>query len=223
MQPIIFVINPNSTQAVTDAIDQAVAPLRLSDGPQIRCLTLEQGPPGVQTQLDADSVIMPLVNLVRALDQEHGKAVSAYVIACFSDPGLHAVREATERPVLGISECGILTAMTLGHRIGVIAILRGALPRHARLFAAMGVSSRIAAELPIGMSVLELADAHKTRQALKTVGQTLRDQHLADVIVLGCAGMAEHRSWLEQELGIPVVEPSQAATAMALGRSRLGW
>lgn len=223
MRPIIFVINPNSTQAVTDAIDQAVAPLRMSDGPDIRCLTLQEGPPGVQTQLDADSVTMPLVSLVRQLDQEHGTAVTAYVIACFSDPGIHAVREATDKPVLGISECGMLTAMTLGHRIGVIAILRGALARHARLFAAMGITERIAAELPIGMSVVELADEQKTRQALRSVGQILRDEHLADVIVLGCAGMAAHRSWLSQELGVPVVEPSQAAVAMALGRSRLGW
>jgi Asp/Glu/hydantoin racemase len=46
---------------------------------------------------------------------------------------------------------------------------------------------------------------------------------LADVIVLGCAGMAEHRQWLEQALGIPVVEPTQAATAMALGRALLKW
>jgi Asp/Glu/hydantoin racemase len=223
MRPIIFVINPNSTQAVTDAIDQAAEPLRMSDGPEIRCLTLKEGPPGVQTQVDADSVTMPLLSLVRQLDREHGNSVTAYVIACFSDPGIHAVREVTDKPVLGISESGMLTAMTLGHRIGVIAILRGALPRHARLFAAMGITARIAAELPIDMSVVELADAQKTRQALKNVGQTLRDDHLADVIVLGCAGMAAHRAWLSQELGVPVVEPSQAALMMAVGRSRLGW
>jgi Asp/Glu/hydantoin racemase len=223
MRPIIFVINPNSTQAVTDAIDHAVAPLRLDQGPEIRCLTLTQGPAGVQTQTDADRVAMPLVDLVRSLENEHGDAVKAYVIACFSDPGLHAVREATRRPVLGISECSILTAMTIGHRIGVIAILRGAIARHARLFGAMGVTSRITAELAIDMSVVELADSQRTRNALKAVGQQLRDQHFADVIVLGCAGMADHRLWLEQELGVPVVEPSQAATAMALGRSLLHW
>jgi allantoin racemase len=31
----IYVINPNSTQAVTDAIDAALDPLRASDGPKI--------------------------------------------------------------------------------------------------------------------------------------------------------------------------------------------
>ena len=33
------------------------------------------------------------------------------MIACYSDPGLHAAREVTTKPVLGIAECGILTAL----------------------------------------------------------------------------------------------------------------
>ena len=50
----------------------------------------------------------------------------------------------------------------------------------------------------------------------------MRDQDQADVIILGCAGMARHRAGLEAELGLPVVEPCQAATAMALGATLLG-
>jgi allantoin racemase len=43
------------------------------------------------------------------------------------------------------------------------------------------------------------------------------------VLVLGCAGMARYRDELEAVARIPVVEPTQAAVAMALGRVRLGW
>jgi Asp/Glu/hydantoin racemase len=35
---------------------------------------------------------------------------------------------------------------------------------------------------------------------------------------MGCAGMARFRQPLEEAVGIPVVEPTQAAAAMALGR-----
>lgn len=223
MPPIIFVINPNSTQAVTDTFDQALDALRVANGPEIRSLTLKEGPPGVETQINADSVTMPLVALVKELDKTHGDQVGAYVLACFSDPGIHAVREATKRPVLGISECGVMTAMTLGQNIGVIAILKKSIGRHTRYFNALGVADRIVAELPLGMGVLELSDSARTRVGLQRVGEKLRDEHLADVIVLGCAGMAEHRRWLEQALGIPVVEPTQAATAMAMGRALLKW
>lgn len=223
MQPIIFVINPNSTQAVTDSFDPALDALRLPNGPEIRSLTLKEGPPGVETQINADSVTMPLVALVKELDVSFGDRVGAFVIACFSDPGIHAVREATKRPVLGISECGVMTAMTLGQNVGVIAILKKSIGRHSRYFNALGVANRVVAELPLGMGVLELSDSARTRAGLKRVGEKLRDELLADVIVLGCAGMAGHRQWLEQTLGIPVVEPTQAATAMALGRALLKW
>ncbi len=99
----ILVINPNSTEAVTAAIDRAMAPLRSPGGPEIRVVTLKEGPPGVESQIDADGVILPLLRLLRGEERGTG----AFVIACFSDPGLLAARETTAKPVLGIAECGI--------------------------------------------------------------------------------------------------------------------
>ena len=173
--------------------------------------------------MDVEQVTLPLVKLVKSLDAKHGDAAGAYVLACFSDPGLHAVREATTKPVLGISECGVVTAMTRGHRVGVIAILRQSIPRHGRMFGAMGLTERVVAEVPLGMNVVDLVDADRTRAGLLRAGKELRDTHLIDVVVLGCAGMAAHRAWLEEQLGIPVVEPTQAAASMAIGRTLLGW
>lgn len=215
----IVVINPNSTETVTAAIDAALAPLRLAGGPAIVCQTLHEGPPGIESQHDADSVIEPLC---RAVIAQHNTA-SAFVIACFSDPGLHSAREATAKPVLGIAECGILTALTLGHRFGVISILKKSVPRHLRYIGAMGVGDRLAADLPIDLGVVELADAHVTMSRMKDVGIKLRDVHGANVLVMGCAGMARYRDELEAAVRLPVVEPTQAAVTMALGRARLGW
>ena len=45
----ILVINPNSNPAVTAGLDAALGPLRLSDGPSIRCMTLCEGPFGIET------------------------------------------------------------------------------------------------------------------------------------------------------------------------------
>jgi allantoin racemase len=215
----IVVINPNSTEAVTAAIDVALEPLRLSGGPQIVCQTLHEGPPGVESQQDADAVIEPLCRTIAAQDN----LASAFVIACFSDPGLYSAREATAKPVLGIAECGILTALTLGHRFGVISILAKSVPRHLRYVAAMGVGGRLAADLPIGLGVTELGDARTTMARMTDIGCRLRDAHGADVLVMGCAGMARYRDELEAAARIPVVEPTQAAVAMVLGRVRLGW
>ena len=219
MRERILVINPNSTVSVTHAIDDAMAPLRIPGGPEIACLTLDEGPPGVESQIDADGVIQPLCRVIR--DQELD--TSAFVIACFSDPGLFSAREATAKPVLGIAECGILTALTLGHRFGVISILAGSVARHLRYIGAMGLGERLAGDLPVGLGVTELADARTALTRMIEVGRRLRDGHGADVLVMGCAGMARYRSDLEEAVQIPVVEPTQAAVTMALGRIRLGW
>src|SRR5258705_2030659 len=215
----ILVINPNSTEAVTRGIDEAVEPLRMPGGPAIECVTLKAGPPGIETQQHVDGVVAPLLTLVREKESEY----AAFVIACYSDPGLHSVREATKKPVLGISECGILTALTLGHRFGVIAILQQSIPRHLRYVGALGVTERFAGELPVGIPVVELSDEKKTFGRMVEVGKALRERHGADVVVMGCAGMARYRKPLQDEIGVPVVEPPQAAVAMAIGRVRLNW
>src|SRR5438045_6600821 len=154
----ILVINPNSTESMTRVIDEACEPLRITGGPAIETATLKEGPPGIETQQHVDGLVAPLVSFVR----EKEKQYAAFVIACYSDPGLHAVREATKKPVLGIAECGILTALTLGQKFGVIAILKQSIARHLRYVGALGVTERLAAELPVGLAVTELSDEAKT-------------------------------------------------------------
>ena len=62
-----------------------------ADGPEIVCETLAEGPFGIESQADVDSVTMPL----RRLRREPTTASAAFVIACYSDPGLHVCREGT--------------------------------------------------------------------------------------------------------------------------------
>ena len=208
----IVVINPNSSAAVTAAIDRALRPWRVASGPAIECVTLSEGPHGIETQAHVEQVVPPICRLVRARED-----AAAFVIACFSDPGLHAAREATARPVFGIAECGLLTALILGERFGILAILESSLPRHLRYLRQLGLHARFAGELPLGLGVVELADEARTLERMIAVGTRLRDQHGADVLVLGCAGMARYRATLAAALGMPVVDPTQAAVTMAIG------
>jgi Asp/Glu/hydantoin racemase len=212
----LFVINPNSSQAVTDGIDIAIDPLR-SFGVPIRCLTLAEGPPGIESQRQADLTIAPMLNLAAAQ-----KDAAGFVIACFGDPGLHALRDQTGLPVVGIQEAAVMTALTLGQRFGVIAILPPSIPRHLRAFGAMGVLDRLAGDRALGLGVADLADPNKSLDAMIATGKRLRDEDGANVLIMGCAGMAHYRDPLQHATGLPVVEPSQAATSMALGQIQLG-
>jgi Asp/Glu/hydantoin racemase len=211
-RPRILVVNPNSNEAVTKGLADALEPIAFKDGPDIDCVTLKEGPYGIETQEHVDSVTLPLRRLVAGRND-----VDAFVIACYSDPGLHVCREATARPVFGINEAGVLTALARGERFGVIGIGQRSIRRHVRYMRQMGLLERFAGERPLNMSVAETASGEKTLDRMIEVGKELRDEDGADVIVMGCAGMARHRRLLETALSIPVIDPTQAAVTMAIG------
>ena len=212
----ILVINPNSTDAVTDAIDRSVAGLRFAGGPEVECVTLAEGPPGIETDAHVAQVVEPLCRLAAARQD-----ADAFVVACFSDPGLGALRAGQGKPAYGISECAMLTALSLGGRFGILSILDQSIPRHVRYVAELGLSGRLAGDLAIGFGVTELEAAEGVFARMVEVGVELRDRHGAGSLILGCAGMADYRARLEEAVGLPVIEPCQAAVAMALGRLRL--
>jgi Asp/Glu/hydantoin racemase len=208
----IRVVNPNSNQAVTSNLDAALDALRFENGPEVVCSTLAEGPFGIETQADVESVVLALCRLVEA-----DNASDAFVIACYSDPGLHVCRESTARPVFGIAECGVLTALARADRFGVIAIGQRSIQRHMRYLRQMALMARFAGERALEMSVAETASGEKTLERMIDVGRKLKDEDGAQAIVMGCAGMARHRRPLEQALSIPVIDPTLAAVTMAIG------
>lgn len=206
----ILIVNPNSNMAVTDGLSAALDGFRFHGGPEIECLTLAEGPFGIESQRDIDAVALPLARLVA----ERADA-AAFVIACFSDPGLDACREATRAPVFGIMEAGVLSALARADRFGVVALGPASVARHRRAMRRMGVLDRLAGERPLGLSVAGSAGPAAFARLAETARALVADG--AGAVVLGCAGMACHRAALEAEIGAPVIDPTQAAVAMALG------
>ena len=208
----ILVVNPNSNPQVTRNLAEALQPICFDGGPEIECVTMAEGPEGIETQADLESAVMPLRRLVAA-----DNSADAFVIACYSDPGLHVCREATTRPVFGIAECGVLTALSRGDRFGVIAVAQRSIGRHVRYVRQMSLMDRFVGERPLDMSVAEAASGDGTLARMVSVGRELIERDGANAVVMGCAGMSRHRAALEAALGVPVIDPTQAAVAMALG------
>ena len=208
----ILVLNPNSSEEVTRRMAATVAPF--ADGlPELAYGTLAEAPAAIESDADTRAVAPLVAEYVAAHPAE------AYVIGCFSDPGVTEARRHVSAPVVGIGEAGYLAALTLGVRFGVISILAPSVRRHAAHIARLGLSERLAGDRPLGLGVADLADAEA---AVIATGQALRDQDGADVLVLACAGMGHHRKAVEAATGLPVVDPVQAAvfqaaTALALG------
>ena len=206
----VLILNPNSSPSVTRMLDDSVAPFRFPGGPEIRCETLNEGPEAIESEEDVLEVAPRVRDFVACHE------AGAFVIACFSDPGLAEARSVSRRPVFGMAECGYAAALTRGSRFGVISILADSLPRHRRHIRALGIDSRLAADLPLGIGMRELNQSNRVASKLRGVGRALIHDHDADVLVLGCAGLAAYRAALEADTGVPVIEPVQAAASFAV-------
>jgi Asp/Glu/hydantoin racemase len=213
----ILVINPNSSEETTRAMAEGVAFLARPGSVAVDCVTLPEGPPGIETQRHVEQVVLPLADRIAA------ERADAYVIGCYSDPGLHLARETVpDRPVLGIAESAYLAAIGLGQRFGVVAILDRSIPRHLRHLRQLGLIDRLAGDRALGIGVAGLSGAGVVDR-IAEVGRRLIDTDGADVLILGCAGMGRHRPAIEDRLGVPVVDPAQAAVARALSLLDLGY
>ncbi len=209
----IVVINPNSSESVTEGLRTALAGFRFPGGPVIECLTITEGPPGVVTQRDVDEAALNAAKIIEARPD-----AGAFVLACYSQPGLDLARSLTSVPVYGIQDAGVLTALARADLFGVIAVAQASIPRHLRNLRRLGVDNRLAGEVALqgDISVADSGHGEDSYAALVVAGARLKAMG-AGAVVLGCAGMAGHRARLEAELGLAVIDPTQAAVAMALG------
>src|SRR5258708_2892414 len=93
--PRVLLINANTTRSVTDLIEHH-ARKAIDKDVEIRAVTAAFGAPYVSTEAAY------AVAGHAALDclQRHAKGCDAVLLACFGDPGLFALREQSELPVL---------------------------------------------------------------------------------------------------------------------------
>jgi len=207
----VVVINPNCTAIVTEAISESVDVYRGQDA-RIDCVTLEAGPPAVSSYFDRSNVAAPLREVI-----ERETGADAFVIACFGDPSVLAMREVARVPVLGMAESSFYIAMSVADMFGIISTTENATRRHHRQVRELGIQSRFAGDTSIGMTILDLRnDEEATFERLMDAATRLR-QAGAGAFITGCAGMAVFRERLERELGLPVIEPAQAGVTLALG------
>jgi len=198
-------------------MERALASQGVGDGAEIVCRTTAGAPFGIETDEDIAEVA-PL--MARAV--ESGDGFDAFVIACYSDPGLDRCRAVTAKPVFGIHESAVRMAVAGGRRFGVLALSEVSIARHIDYVRHLGHGDSHAGERSLGVSVDEAANDPGVLTKIVAAGRMLVDDAGAEVLILGCAGLADHAAAAERELGVPVVDPVGAAVAMAIrGRTTL--
>lgn len=210
MKPRILVINPNSNESVTSGMDRALQSCRMKHNVDIVCRTLMDGPFGIETDADIDAVAPLVVDEIRGND-----AADAFIIACYSDPGLEESRAIALHPVFGIQESAVSLSVTYGKRFGVLALGRASIQRHIAYVRQLGCQEFHAGERSLEVSVHEtVSDPHILQKIIDT-GRQLVEEDGAETLILGCAGLAGHRKAAQMELAVPLIDPVEAAVTIA--------
>ncbi|MFH8251697.1 aspartate/glutamate racemase family protein [Microbacterium sp. B2969] len=215
----ITLVNPNTSRAMTAKIAAAAREVA-GPGVEIAAVCPERGPAAIESHLDEAYAAVAVVELIEQ-DLCAGGS-DAYVIACFGDPGLDAARELVDVPVVGIAEAAMHVAAIAGRSFGVVTTLGRTLGRAQDLVERYGMARACVSLAGSGIPVLDLEDAGSA--AVETITGLCADAVAggADVIVLGCAGMADLCHAISARIGVPVVDGVAAAVGLAAGMARMG-
>jgi allantoin racemase len=197
----LALINPNTDELHTRAMAD-VAAAALPDGCHVTAVTPERGPTSIESEADAVVAAAEVLALARSLPAHDG-----YLIACFGDPGLDAVREVTEAPVVGIGEAAYTAAAIVSKRFGIVTTLPRSIPALEESLEARGMASRCAGIVPLHIPVAQQGSHHPgTTPAIVDAGRRLVDDHRAEALILACGGMADVARAVEEAVGVPVCD-----------------
>jgi allantoin racemase len=208
-------LNPNTNTRDTHAM-QAVAEEALGPGSHVVALTAERGPTSIESA--ADDVVAAAETLAIAKTTTE---VDAYLIACFGDPALDAVREATDVPVVGIGEAAYIAASQVAKRFAVLTTLARGVAELEDSLARQGLASRCVGVLPVHLPV-EAQGGDHANAALLAAGQTAVSKRNAEAIVLACGAMAESARSLSGALDVPVCDGVAFGSLLAYALARSG-
>jgi len=208
----IKVINPNTTLEMTKGIGDAARSVA-RPGTEIIDVSPEFGPTSIESYYDEFVSACGVLDEVRKGEEE---SIDAYVIACYGDPGLHAAREMTEKPVIGIAEASFYTAAMLAARFSIVSVVPRIRTMLEELVHGYGMQDKCVAIRTTPLYVLDIEKDPVTSFAKlqDEVRRSVKEDD-AEAVCLGCAGFAKFAQDLEDELGVPVLDGVVCATKQA--------
>jgi allantoin racemase len=215
----IRVINPNTARAMTETIGRCARAVA-APTTEITAVNPAMGPESIESHYDT-ALAVPGVLAEVATGERAG--ADGHVIACFGDPGVEAARELATGPVLGIAEAAMRTAALLGRGFSVVTTLSRTTGRAWDLAQRYGCATTCRGVHACDVPVLELEDpASGARATVAGLCAAALAADGSDVIVLGCAGMADFGAEISADLGVPVVDGVAAATKLVESLVALG-
>ena len=214
----ILVVNVNTTESITETIAQQARAVA-SPGTEIVGLTPYFGAESVEGNFESYLAAIAVMDRVMAYDQPF----DAVIQAGYGEHGREGLQELLNVPVVDITEAAASTAMFLGHAYSVVTTLDRTVPLIEDRLKLAGLYQRCASVRASGMAVLELEeDPVGAMEAIVQQAELAIRDDKAEVICLGCGGMAGLDEQIRQRTGVPVVDGVAAAVMVAESLVRLG-
>ncbi len=209
----LLIINPNSDQQMTQAVLTSATEFA-GDDFDVDCLATLGAPEFIDTYQDTAAAQPGMVELLK----RHEANYDAFIVACHCDPNLDLMKEMTDKPMVGIGEASMKMATMLGHRFSVITTDARSVPNKEALIRSYHLQDLLASvKFPIAA-----LQARSDEEKYLLTAQAAIDEDMAEVIVLGCAGMTGLDKRLQQKLKVPVLDGVVCALIIASGLVKYG-
>jgi allantoin racemase len=214
----VLVVNVNTSASMTATIAES-ARRYASTGTEIVALQPAFGAEGVDCNFESYLAAVGVMDRVVT----YSEPFDAVVLAGFGEHGRDGLQELIEQPVIEISEAAAHAAMMIGRTFSVVTTLqRSAAAVEDRLRLA-GLDQRCASVRANDMTTSEVdRDPERALRSIVEEARIAVEVDHAEVICLGCAGMAGLEEAITEQLGVPVIDGVGAAVRFAESLVSLG-
>jgi len=207
----VIVVNVNTSRTMTSSIGES-ARRYASPGTEIVALQPYFGAEAVDCNFESYLSAVAVMDRVLAYDEPY----DAVVLAGFGEHGRDGLQELVEQPVLEICEASAHIAMMIGRAYSVVTTLQRSVPAIEDRLRLAGLWDRCASVRASGMSTLEVDnDPQAAMRAIVAEAAAAVQTDRAEVICLGCAGMAGLEDAITAEVRVPVIDGVGAAVRLA--------
>jgi allantoin racemase len=214
----ILVVNVNTTESMTESIGRT-ARAAAAPGTEIVPLTPLFGAESVEGNYESYVAAVAVMQTVL----RYPEPFDAVIQAGYGEHGREGLQELLDVPVVDITEAAASTAQFLGHSYSVVTTLDRAVPMIQDRLKLAGLDAKCASVRASGLAVLDLeADPEAAVEAIVSASAAAVEQDHAEVICLGCGGMADLTDRVKKRTGVPVVDGVAAAVTIAESLVRLG-
>ncbi len=212
----LLVINPNISEDVT-ALIESEALRSAAPGTDLVVRTAGHGVEYIETRFES----LIAAGAVAEIIAEYSSAPAAdkidgVVVAAFGDPGMPALKELADVPVIGITEAALCAAALQGHRFSIIAISDRIKPWYRDCVERFGIAGRLASIRSINESLNAIGSVQQDfKETLLALSRKAVTEDGADVVILAGAPLAGLARDLRGQIPVPVVDGISAGIRMA--------